>query len=344
MKAVLYETTGGPEVLQHVEVPDPVPRARDIVVQVAAAAINHLDVVQRNGWFALEGFTLPHIAGMDVAGTVVAVGSEVSRLNVGDRVVVDPSMAGAPDQSTYSGMGDLYGALGVIGGTLPGGYAEQCLVPETHAHLIPERISLETAATFPTTWLTAWHALFPVGRLAAGESVMVHAAGSGVSVAAIQLAKQAGATVLATAGTEAKCERALQLGADHAVVNRGADLPAWAREITGGPGVDMVFDHVGPALWEASLFSLRPRGRLVFCGNTSGDQAMIPSLGHTYHHGLQILGSDAYRHDEFATAWELFCDHDFDAVVDSEFPLADAAAAQDKLQRSDFFGKILLRP
>lgn len=344
MKAVLYETTGGPEVLRHVDVPDPVPLARDVVVQVSATALNHLDVVQRNGWFALEGFTLPHIAGMDVAGTVVEVGRDVSRVRVGDRVVLDPSMVGAPEHSTYTGMDDLYGALGVIGGTLAGGYAERCLVPDTHVHLVPDGMSLEKAAAFPTTWLTAWHALFPVGRLAAGESMMVHAAGSGVSVAAIQLAKQAGATVLATAGTEQKCQRALELGADHAVVNRGADLPAWAREITGGPGVDMVFDHVGPALWEASLFSLKPRGRLVICGNTTGDQATIPSLGYTYHYGLQILGSDPYRPDEFATAWELFCAHEFDAVIDSEFPLAEAAAAQEKLQRSDFFGKILLRP
>lgn len=344
MKAVLYEATGGPEVLQYTDVADPVPQARDVVVQVAATAVNRLDVVQRNGWFALPGFTLPHIAGMDLAGTVAAVGSGVSRVRVGDRVVVDPSLAGAPAESTYAGLDDLYGELGVLGGTVAGGYAERCLVPETHVHLVPDPMPLEKAAAFPTTWLTAWHALFPVGRLAAGETVMIHAAGSGVSVAAIQLAKQAGAIVLATAGTEDKCERARQLGADHATVNRGTDVAAWAHQVTGGPGVDMVLDHVGPALFEASLFSLKPRGRLVFCGNTTGDQATIPSLGHAYHYGLQIVGSDPYRPDEFAHAWELFCAHDFDAVIDSEYPLADAGAAQEKLLRSDFFGKILLRP
>jgi NADPH:quinone reductase-like Zn-dependent oxidoreductase len=344
MKAVLYETTGGPEVLQYADVPDPVPQARDVVVQVAATALNHLDVVQRNGWYALPGFSLPHIAGMDLAGTVVEVGSEVSRVRVGDRVVVDPSLAGTPAGSTYTGLDDLYGVLGVIGGTVAGGYAERCLVPETHVHMVPDSMPLEKAAAFPTVWLTAWHALFPIGRLAKGETMMIHAAGSGVSVAAIQLAKQAGAVVLATAGTEEKCERALLLGADHTSVNRDADVAGWAHDVTGGPGVDMVLDHVGPALWEASLFSLKPRGRLVFCGNTTGDQVTIPSLGYAYHFGLQIIGSDPYRPDEFATAWELFCAHDFDAVIDSELALADAASAQEKLLRSDFFGKILLRP
>lgn len=344
MKAMLYEAPGGPEVLQHVSVPDPVPLARDVVVRVEAAALNRLDVVQRNGWFTLEGFTLPHIAGMDVAGTVAQVGADVTRVRAGDRVVVDPSLAGVPDGCTYVGMGDLYGSLGVIGGTVAGGYAELCLAPETHVHPIPDAMPVEKAAAFPTAWLTAWHSLFPVGRLAAGETLMVHAAGSGLSVAAVQLAKRAGATVLATAGSEDKCQRALDLGADHACVNRGTDVAAWARGVTGGEGVDIVFDHVGPALWQASLFSLKPRGRLVYCGNTTGDEATIPSLGYAYHYGLQILGSDAYRPDEFAAAWEHFCAHDFRSVIDSEFALADAAAAQDKLLRSDFFGKILLRP
>jgi NADPH:quinone reductase-like Zn-dependent oxidoreductase len=344
MKAMLYEAPGGPDVLQYVSVPDPVPLARDVVVRVEAAALNRLDVVQRNGWFTLDGFTLPHIAGMDVAGTVAQVGSAVTRVQVGDRVVIDPSLAGVPDGCTYVGMGDLYGGLGVIGATVAGGYAELCLAPETHVHPVPDAMPIEKAAAFPTAWLTAWHSLFTIGRLARGETLMVHAAGSGLSVAALQLAKRTGATVLATAGSEDKCRRALDLGADHACVNRGTDVAAWAREVTGGEGVDIVFDHVSPALWQASLMSLKPRGRLVYCGNTTGDEAAIPSLGYAYHFGLQILGSDAYRPDEFAAAWEHFCAHDFTAVVDSEFALADAAAAQDKLLRSDFFGKILLRP
>ena len=344
MKALRYTTPGGPEVLRYVDVDDPRPGARDIVVDVAATALNHLDVVQRNGWFAMPGFSLPHIAGMDVVGTVTEVGSEVSLLSVGDRVVVDPSLSQVPTGSLLAGRGDLYGELAVIGATVDGGYAERCLVPDTHAHRLPPGMSWHQAVCFPTAWMTAWHALFPIARLVRGETMMVHAAGSGVSMAGIQLAKHAGATVLATAGTDSKCVRALEVGADFACNNRTGDIVSWAMEVTGGVGVDVVFDHVGTALWAPSMFSLRPRGRLVNCGNTSGDSATIPSLGHFFHMGLQLLGSDPYRYDEFAPAWDTYCSAGFTSVVDSVFPLRDGAAAQDKMLRSDFFGKILLEP
>ena len=174
--------------------------------------------------------------------------------------------------------------------------------------------------------------------------MLIHAAGSGVSVAGIQLAKNAGAVVLATAGTDEKCARARALGADHVLNNRTGDVAGWAREVTGGVGVNMVFDHVGTALFGASLFALGIKGRLISCGNSSGDTAAIPSLGYLFHSGISIIGSDPYRPAEFAPAWKRFCDGEFPTLVDSEFPLADAAAAQDKLERNDVFGKIILRP
>jgi NADPH:quinone reductase-like Zn-dependent oxidoreductase len=344
MKAMLYHRPGGPEVLELTEVADPEPGEKDVVVRVAATALNRLDVVQRNGWYALPGFTLPHIAGMDIAGEIVALGRDVHGLSAGERVVVDPSLGGVPDGSKYAGMGNYYGQLGVIGGTVPGGYAELCLVPSTHVHRVPVTLPLEHAATFPTAGLTAWHALFETGGLRAGETVMIHAAGAGVSVAAIQFAKHAGATVLATAGSDDKCAHALAIGADFAANNRTSDIASWAREVTGGAGVDMVFDHVGPALFDASLMSLRPRGRFVTCGNTTGDQLTVPSIGYLYHMGLRILGSDPYRPHEFAQAWDAFCAGGFDVVIDSEWPLVEAGAAQQKMLQSDFFGKILLRP
>lgn len=344
MRAMLYREPGGPEVLELADVDDPQPGARDVIIQVVATALNHLDVVQRNGWFQMPGFTLPHIAGMDVVGTVVAVGCEVTRVGLGERVVVDPSLSEVPDGSKLAGVGDLYGELGVIGATVAGGYAERCLAPESHVHTIPSQMSWHQAVCFPTAWLTAWHALFPVGRLTAGETIIIHAAGSGVSMAGIQLAKHAGAIVLATAGTDDKCEKALELGADHVLNNRTGDIAGWARGVTAGRGVDMVFDHVGPALWASSMFALAPRGRLVNCGNTTGDTATIPSLGFMFHMGIQILGSDPYRYAEFAEAWSVYSSGTFHSAVDSVFPLSAAGDAQDKMQRSDFFGKILLEP
>lgn len=344
MKAVRYDRPGGPDVLECVDVPDPEPGPVDVVIDVGAAALNRLDIVQRNGWYALPGFTLPHIAGMDVAGVVSEVGAEVDGISVGDRVVVDPSLAGVDGRSRLAGRGDLYGELGVIGGNVDGGYAERCLVPASHVQPVPDWMSLEHAATFPTCFVTAAHALFDVGRLQAGETVLIHAAGAGVSVAAIQLALDAGATVLATAGTDDKCDRAVAMGVTAACNNRTGDVAAWAREMTGGAGVDMVFDHVGTALFGPSLFALRARGRLVNCGNSSGDVATIPSLGHLFHMGITIVGSDPYRPEEFGPIWRRFCERRFDVHVDSTFPLEGAADAQQKLQSNDVFGKIVLVP
>ncbi len=344
MKALLYNTPGGPEVLEYIDIPDPTPGPRDVVVDVAATTLNQLDVSQRNGWFTMPGFTLPHIAGMDVVGTILSTGSDVTRCKVGDRVVVDPSLSGVPEGSKLAGRGDIYGALGIIGANADGGYAEQCLAPETHVYKIPDAMSWRHAVVFPTAWMTAHHALITVGKLRAGEAIMIHAAGSGVSMAAIQLAKHSGATVLATAGSQKKCDHAVELGATHVTVNRGTDIATWAREVTEGRGVDMVFDHVGAALWGASMFSLAPRGRLVNCGSTSGDTATIPSLGFMYHMGIQILGSDPYHYEEFAPAWELYCSADFQSSIDSVYPLAQGAEAQEKMIRGAFVGKIVLEP
>jgi NADPH:quinone reductase-like Zn-dependent oxidoreductase len=344
VKAIRYERFGGVDVLEYVDVLDPEPGPRDVVVQVAATALNRLDVVQRNGWYQLPGFTLPHISGMDIAGTVVAVGEEVADVAEGDRVVVDPSMTEVPSASKLAGYDDLYGVLGVLGGTLDGGYAERCLAPATHVHRVPDSMDDVTAAVFPTAWLTAWHALIEVGHLRPGETLLLHAAGSGVSIAAMQIAAWRGARVLATAGSRSKCERALELGAAAACDNRTEDVVGFARRETAGHGVDMVFDHVGPALFAPSLFSLRPRGRLVTCGNTTGDEATIPSLGHLFHSGISIIGSDPYRYHEFAEAWEVYTSLAPPAVVADELPLADAAEAHRRMESGDFFGKLLLRP
>ncbi|HEX2785551.1 MAG TPA: zinc-binding dehydrogenase [Ilumatobacteraceae bacterium] len=339
-----YDHPGGPEVLEYIDVADPSPGRADVVVRVEVCALNRLDLLQRGGWYQMPGFTYPHIAGMDIAGTVVDVGSEVTNVEVGDRVVIDPSMSGVPEGSKLAGRGDLFGELCVLGATADGGYAELCLAPASHVYPVPDDMPIEHAATFPTCWLTASHALFDVGQLRAGETVLVHAAGAGVSVAAINLAKHAGATILATAGTDEKCDRALALGADHVLNNRTSDVARWARELTAGAGVAMVFDHVGTALFGPSLFALGLHGRLVSCGNSSGDQATIPSLGYLFHSGISIRGSDPYRPEEFGPVWTTFCQQRFPVAIDCEFALVDAGAAQDKLASNDFFGKILLRP
>lgn len=343
MKAVVYNEHGGPQVLRYADLPDPEPGPVDVVIKVTATALNRLDVVQRNGWFTMPGFALPHVAGMDLAGIVSAVGSEVDGISVGDRVVVDPSLTEVSGRSKYAGMGDMYGVLGIIGATVDGGYAELCLVPATHVYRVPETFDLYEAAALPTAYATAWHAIFDTGELTAGETVLINAAASGVSSAAIQLAKSAGATVLATAGSEEKLDWAKQLGADHVFNNRTGSVTAFAREATSDAGVDMVFDHVGPALWEASIFSIKPRGRLVFCGNTTGNEVPI-NLGYAYHMGIKFLGSDPYRYEEFGQMLHAVFAAGFHSIIDSKIPLAEAGMAQERMLASDFMGKILLIP
>ncbi len=343
MKAGRYSGHGGPDVIHYEDVPDPEIGPADVIVKVAACAVNRLDVIQRAGYFTLPGYRLPHIAGMDVAGEVVEVGSQVDCVSTGERVVINPSLTNVGGYSRFLGMDDRYGELGVIGATVDGGYAELCAAPASHVHVIPAGFSYEEAACIPTSYLTAWHALSEVGRLARGETVLIHAAGSGLSSAGIQFAKKLGAIVLATARTERKLDHARRLGADHVVNHQNVDLAVWAREVTGGRGVDIVFDHVGPALWQSSLAALRPRGRLVTCGATTGPSVTLELL-HLHRMGIQILGSDAYSYDEFERVLTTYWQGGFQQIIDSEFPLAEAANAQRKMEEANLAGKILLKP
>jgi NADPH:quinone reductase-like Zn-dependent oxidoreductase len=343
VRAALHRSFGGPEVMEVVDVPDPVPGAADVLLRVRATALNRLDVLQRQGPALLPNFTLPHIAGMDVVGEVIERGGAVTNVGVGERVVVNPALHCGDCELCRAGDDGYCPNTRVVGGNHPGGYAELAVVPASHVYRIPDTISDGEAATIPTIWSTAWHGLVITGRLQIGEWVVIHAAASGVSTAAIQLAKRVGARVLATAGSERKLELARKLGADVAINNRTDDFVAAAREVTNGKGVDMVFDHVGPALFQPSIFALRARGRLVFCGSTTGTDATI-NLPYAYHFGIQLLGADPYSYAEFAEMLDYYWTAGFEPVVDSEFPLDQVADAQRKLERGDVIGKVLLRP
>lgn len=346
MKALFYSEHGSVDVLRYDSRPDPTIGSADVLIQVAATAINRLDIVQRNGWFTLPGFALPQIAGMDMAGTVVELGSAVSGINVGDRVVVDPSLHAVAAQSSFAGHGDRHGELGVLGATHPGGYGALCAVSADHVHLMPADLSFAAAAVFPTAWMTTHHALFRVGKLQAGETLLLHGATSALTLAATQLAVALGAEVLVTAATEEKCAVARTLGASATAVNRGADVTAWVMQQTQGKGVDMVLDHVGPALWETSLFALAPQGRLVTCGNTTGDSVSIPSLGFLFQRGAQIKGSDAYFSTDFAEVWSRYCQgiskSQFSPQIHRQYPIENGAIAQQELESGNALGRIVL--
>lgn len=343
MKAALHRKHGGPDVIEVTEVPDPQVGPGDVLIRVRAAALNRLDVLQRQGPALVPGFELPHIAGMDVAGEVIGIGEQVGSVAVGDGVLVNPAI-NCGDCAECRRGDDAYCTDGeVVGASRPGGFAELCAVPETHVHRIPDGISFDEAATIPTVYSTAWRALFPVGELRLGETVLIHAAGSGVSIAAIQLAKRAGARVIATAGSAPKLDVAGKLGADVCVTNRDPSWVGAVRDATAGRGVDMVFDHVGAALFQGSLHVLRPRGRLVFCGSTSGTEATF-GLPYAYHFGLRLLGVDSYSRIEFSEMLDHYWTGGYEPVIDSEFDLTDMAAAQAKLESGDTIGKVLIRP
>ena len=197
------------------------------------------------------------------------------------------------------------------------------LVPVANVHRIPDHVGFEEAAVVPTVWMTAWHALMDTADLRMGESILIHAAASGVSTAAIQLAKAAGAFVVATASTPEKLEYATRIGADVVINSTDGDVVAETRRATDGRGVDVVLDHVGPAVWDASIYSLAAKGRLVFLGNTTGNRASL-DLVYAYHFGLRLLGSDPYNRHEFPAMLAAYWAGDFVTPIDQVFPLGNA--------------------
>ncbi len=343
MRVVQHAAYGGPEVLETVEAPDPEPGAGDVVVAVRSVALNRLDVLQREGPPLLPGFSLPHVAGMDVAGDVVAVGGGVGDPVVGARVVVKPGVSCGTCVACTLGDDRRCAAVQVVGGSRWGGYADLCLVPASHVFALPPHVSFDEAACVPTALSTAWRAVVETGRVGPVDTVVIHGPGSGVSIFAVQLAKRAGATVVVTGRSATKLERIRELGADHVVSESDGSMVDAVFEITDGRGADVVVNHVGTALFPTSLAMLSFDGRLVVCGTTTGGtvELHLPSV---YHAGLRVLGAGPQSYGSFVEMLGTYWKGGFTAVVDSEFPLEKAALAQERLESGDAFGKILLHP
>ncbi|MFB4305132.1 zinc-binding dehydrogenase [Actinomadura sp. GTD37] len=361
MRALVQTAFGGPEVVSLRRVPDPVPGPSDVLVRVRACALNRLDVLQRRGPAVLPGFRLPHIAGMDVAGHIEAVGAEVSGtktvgtevsgteasgqaggLATGDRVVIDPTLGCGACPRCAAGDPGHCASVRVVGGNIAGGFAEYVAVPARLVHRVPAHVGLAEAAALPSAWSTAWHATLTVGEVTAGETVLVQAAASAVSIAAVQLAKRAGARVVAVAGSDAKLALAGDLGAD-LLLRNDADVPAAVRRFTGGEGADAALDHVGAATWRASMDCLRPGGRLVTFGNTTGDEVTI-SLAGVYHRGLRLLGSGAYTEADFAAMLAAYYGGGLRVVRRAEYGLDELPAAFAAAESRAAIGKVLVRP
>jgi NADPH:quinone reductase-like Zn-dependent oxidoreductase len=341
MKAVLLESNGGPESLHPAEVPDPQPAPGEVLVRVRACALNHIDLWLRKG-IPGQTVTFPHILGCDISGEIAALPAPVEGLSEGQRVMLSPGTSCGRCKMCLSGRDNACRRYRILGVHMPGGYAEWVRCPAANVVPIPDAISFDEAAAFPLVFLTAWHMLVRRARLSRGEDVLVWAGGSGVGMAAIQVAKHLGARVIATAGSEAKLARARELGADHVVDHHKGDVVEAVKRATGKKGVDVVFEHVGQASWERSIHALGHGGRLVTCGATTGFRAST-DLRYLFAKQLSILGSYMGSKADLLDVAPLFFEGKVKAVVDRVLPLAEARRAHEVLESGAPFGKVVLR-
>src|SRR5882724_2831067 len=338
MKAVRIHEFGGPEVLRYEDVPDPILRKNYILVRVRACALNHLDLWIRKG---LPGITLPHILGSDVSGEIVDVGEYVTGFKPGQRVLVAPMVFCNHCAKCGAGLQNQCPEFSVLGNRVDGGYCELIAVPAINVVPIPDSLDFNQTASVPLVFTTAWHMLVGRADIKLGQTVLVLGANSGVGIAAIQVAKLFGATVIATAGDERKAQKARELGADHVVNHYQQKISAEVRKITNKEGVDIVVEHVGVATWEESVKCLKPAGTLVTCGATTGYDAKI-DLRFLFSRQLSLLGSYMGTKSELHSVMRLVASGRFKPIVDRIFPLAEAAAAHAYLESSSQFGKVVL--
>jgi len=342
MQAVRFHAHGDIEVLKYEEAPEPKIEATEVLVKVKACALNHLDLWLRQGVGDWK-LPLPHIVGSDVSGEVAEVGSEVKRVKAGERVLLCPGISCGQCEMCGKGLDSACRSYTVLGVFVDGGYAEYVKAPEVNVIPLPGDLSFDEGAAVPLVFLTAWHMLFTRARLQPGEDVLVIGAGSGVGSAAIQIAKLTGARVIATAGAEWKLEKARALGADEVINHSGQSLAAEVRRFTGKRGVDVIVEHVGAAVWEECFNSLATYGRLVTCGVTSGGEVKLNLQG-LFGRQRSVMGSFMGGKAELLEALKLIARRKLQPVIDSAFPLWEAAAAQRKMESREFFGKILLHP
>ena len=333
MKAIVLRDLGGPELLRLEDVRDPEPGPGEALVRLKAAALNHRDVWIRTGAYA--GIKLPVILGSDGAGVVEAVGEGADAALVGREVVINPSLDWGSDERFF---GPKFRILGLPDA---GTYAQFVKVPAENIHPKPAGLSWNEAAAIPLAGLTAHRALVARAQTKAGETVFVPGIGGGVATFALLFAKKLGARVFVSSGSPEKLERARALGADGGVCYKDSDWDKKLREMSGGEGVDVVIDGVGGETYNQCLDLLRPGGRLVNFGATTGPVPNVETR-RVFWKQLNLLGTTMGSPADFAAMLALFADGALRPDVDEVFPLADAAAAQRRMDEAGQFGKIVL--
>jgi len=340
MKAVLLDRFGGPEVLRYGEVPDPTAGPGEVVVDLKAAALNHVDIDIREGVSRFD-FEFPHILGIEGTGVVAELGQGVDDVSVGDRVAISYVRTCGQCEWCKRGENHLCENRRLFGEHIPGTYAQMIAAPSNHCLPLPDNLSFEKAAASLVAFGTAWHALVVRAGLRLGETVLIHSIGSGVASAALQICKAGGATVVGTASSDNKLERAVADGADH-VINYTRDDPYTAvMEITEGRGVDLVFDVVGGAAFKRSMFVIRPYGRLVSIGAHAGEVVDFDIIEFFRRH-ISYISSHTQTRDELSHVLQLISRGTLSPRIHSSHPLEEAAEAQRELEVRSHYGKILL--
>jgi alcohol dehydrogenase len=330
MRALVFFEHGGPEVLRVEEWPRPEPGPGQVLLAARACGLNRADIFEREGMPGVP-IELPHIPGGDVAGEVVARGPGAAGIAVGARVLVDPNVD----------YGD--GRRGALGYPLQGVLCEYVAVPASSLLPLPDSVSFEHAAALPIAYGTAHRMLFTRGQVAAGETVVVLGASGGVGVACVQLARHAGATVIALASTAWKLGRLRALGADHVVQASGGEYGAEVWRLTGRQGADVIVDYSGQATWPTSLRTLRRGGRLLVCGATSGYEATT-DLRYVWTREETIVGANGWERHDLEALLDLVASGRLTPVIDRVVPLAAASDAYRAIESRQVFGKVLVHP
>jgi NADPH:quinone reductase-like Zn-dependent oxidoreductase len=346
MQAVRIHAHGDPSVLRVEQIPAPAPKPGEVLVRMLAVSLNHLDLWVRRGMPG-QPISLPHIPGCDGTGEIVELGSGVREafpgLFPGRRVAVEPGYSSGRSRHDLEGNDHLSDDYAIRGEHSDGLDCELVAIPARYALPLPDGLDPITAAAVPLTFLTAFGMLIHRARVVSGETVLVIAGASGVGSAAIQIARERGARVLATAGSEEKRALCRELGASAVFDHRS---PSWGKEVraaTDGRGCDVVVEHVGQATWESSLRSLARNGRLVTCGSTTGATVSV-LLPHLFIKNLSILGSTMGPRSCLPDILAGVARGIYRASVDEVLPLSAVARAHERLERGDVVGKLVLVP